>query len=148
MGRMTLLCATASRFVKAAEQPAWSVRDACLRLAIGLTTLACLAVLAGCHNPAADRRIAQRQHNVRHSSQWLVDRENDSPRRLRRTCDQIGNEAAADERQLSRNLRDLHRYMQFDLNRWQDRQSDYGSEFERILRGKPENIEPALLMFF
>ena len=147
MERMILLCATASRFVQAAKQPAWSVRGACLRLAAGLTTLACLAIVAGCHNPAADERIAQRQHNIRESGQWLVDRENDSPRRLKRTCNQIGDEAAADEQQLSRNLRDLHGYMRFDLLRWQNRQSDYRSELERILHGKPENIEPALLMF-
>jgi len=106
-----------------------------------------LAVLYGCQNPRAETRLAQR----RQSLQWTLDRlsrrEQEAPQRLQRDIAWIRDDIARHNKMFERDLRQLQADFEFDVRRWNQRQETYRQKIWDILRGKPENLPDALLLF-
>jgi hypothetical protein len=115
-----------------------------------MVLLGCTAVFnLGCrHQVMAERRLAERERSMDFAVDAVADREAENPGRLRADFKFIGNEIERDARRTADNMDKIGEYLQRDLERWNERQDDYLREAGRILRGNPENIEPAAIILF
>ena len=123
-----------------ARLPARELAGACLA---GL-----LVVAAGCQaSPQAERRWQQRVGGVGHTLGWYWANEEAAPARLDRTVRMGLDRIEHDDRALRRNLGEAEKMLRFDIERFERRQPEYWQEILRMLRGKPENIEPTAVNF-
>jgi len=143
-----LLWALAQRFRNAARSPAWSMRTWCGGIRVALTALAGLAALAGCRNPQAERRLAEREASLRWTAHAWADREQPAPQRLRADAEFMRNNIDRDARLLDRDVRAFRAYLEYDLRRFQERQPEYRRKIDEILRGQPEHIERTAIIMF
>ena len=134
-----LYSASARSCWSTARQPAWSYR--------ALLALAGLVALVGCHNPAAQRRMAARQRSLQTTADVLTHRERIGVQRLQRAADFIREDVNRDKREFRRDLRALKAHLEVDLRRWQERQGSYREKLGEIFGGRPENIEPTVILF-
>lgn len=115
---------------------------------IGLA-LAGLGPVAGCNNPLAAERMAARERSFKQTADSLVCRERQSPELLKGDLAYLKEDEHAHEQMFARDLRDIQRRFDDDVQRWQCRQSDYLNKFEELLRGKPEDLERnAIILFY
>ena len=113
--------------------------------------LAGLVMLIGCHNPAAERRIAMRERQIRATAEMLAQHERlpEAQQRLQRTADLIRRDFERDGEEFRRDMRALRAWFEYDCNRWSEQQESYRRRLEQIFGGKPEDIEPtAIIMLF
>lgn len=113
-------------------------------LGIGLA----IGVTACRHEPLAQRRLAMRWDNIRTTTERIADREAESPQRLTRAAEFIGDNLRRHATAFERDLHGVAAYLERDLRRWQESQSTYWRETGRILRGKPETIERTAIILF
>jgi hypothetical protein len=114
---------------------------------IGLA-LAGLGLAAGCDNPLACERLAQRERSFKWTADALAYRERQAPERLKRDLDFIKEDEQTHKEMFARDLCQIQARFDYDVQRWQDRQCDYLKYFEEMLRGKPEDLEQTAIILF
>ena len=108
---------------------------------------ALLALLHGCQNPRAESRLAQRRESLQWTLDRLSGREQEAPQRLQRDLAWIRDDIARHNQMFERDLRQLQADFEFDVRRWNQQQEAYRQKIWDILRGKPQQIPDALLLF-
>ncbi len=112
----------------------------------------CLAAVwagTGCQSQRlAQSRLDRRAGNLRWTADRLADREQRNADWIHRDLQYIRDRLQLDAVRTERNFVELDRWIQRDVDRWIDRQPVYRREIERILRGKPERIEPTAVWLF
>jgi hypothetical protein len=98
--------------------------------------LAGLGLAAGCDNPLACQRIAQRQCSLK----WTA--------RLKRDFEFIKQDEQTHREMFARDLCQIQARFDYDVQRWQERQCDYLRYFEEMLRGEPESLESTAIILF
>jgi hypothetical protein len=117
---------------------------------IGASLVIGLAIgISGCrHEPLAQRRLATRWDNIRTTTERITDREAESPQRLARAAEFIGNDLRHHATAFEHDLHGVAAYLERDLRRWQESQPTYWRATGRILRGKPETTERTAIILF
>ncbi|MFO0837556.1 MAG: hypothetical protein U1D55_03450 [Phycisphaerae bacterium] len=117
-------------------------------LAAGVGALVLL--IAGCSATTSygEQRIGKRVDNLVEAGDMLAAHERDSVSNLEYDARFIDSQlrGAADE--LGDNLSEADRLFRRDAKRWIDNQPYYRREFERIMRGHPEQIEKNAIDLF
>jgi hypothetical protein len=97
----------------------------------------------------ARERQQARANSLGWTAEKLAHREQIAGERLQRDADYIGWWVQRDVERTKLIPGAVQQYVEFDIRRWQERQSDYLSYTGRTLRGKPEQTEPtAIIMFY
>jgi len=121
-------------------------------LPTGLAVLATVALLGPCgcrHADPAQQRLALRGERIGRTVEIVATSERSRPQRLRGTLDAVHNSVRQDAEASRANVDEINSYWQRRWHRWIERQSVYGDEIGRILRGSPGDIEgSAIIMFF
>jgi hypothetical protein len=119
-----------------------------VRLALGVGTIA-LALAPSCNDPQARRITGQREATIH---KWLGEfarGEREGADKVNADMREIGNLWQEDVRKTDRNGREVNKWVDDDLRRWNVRKHAYPVEIEREIRGKPESVKPtAIDMFF
>jgi hypothetical protein len=110
--------------------------------------LAGLGLAAGCDNPLACQRIAQRQCSLKWTADALAYRECVAPERLKRDFEFIKQDEQTHREMFARDLCQIQARFDYDVQRWQERQCDYLRYFEEMLRGEPESLESTAIILF
>lgn len=114
-----------------------------------LAALAALAATACQHRDYAERRLALRERHLQQTQRIWERQERTAPVRLGRTLAAAERELRDDDRSTRENVRELAEWVDQDVRRWTRKQPVYRAEIERILRGRPQNIERnAIWMFY
>lgn len=126
-----------------------SGKAAFARVVCWLCMPAMLAAVVGCQpERLAQSRMERRGANLRWAAGKLADREQKSVVWLDRDWRYIQDRLELDAARTDRDLAELDSMIRRDIDRWNARQPVYLREAERILRGKPENIEPTAIWLF
>ena len=140
--------AVPARFVVVRGRPRRAAFAGPVRSLVGLTMLAGLLVLLGCHNPAAERRIARHERSLRWTGRTLAAREQSAGPRLQRAAEYIGQSIRHDCEESRQGMRQLKACLKSELQRWQRCQRACGEKLPEIFGGKPEHIEPTAILLF
>lgn len=112
-----------------------------------LVLAALLALLSGCQDPRAQRRLAERRESLAWTLDRLSWRERQAPQRLQRDFAWVGDDFERHNQMFERDLRGVGAQLEFDIRRWNEQQEAYRRAIWDLLRGKPENFGDALLLF-
>ena len=129
-------------------RPAAARRRVVHYLVVGVTVLAGLPALTACQHPAAQRRLTTRARSFQLTAQTFAHRERTADQRLQRLAELVRRNVKRDGVELERDLRALRAYLEDDLRRWQERQSEYHHKLGEIFGGEPENLEHTIIIMF
>jgi hypothetical protein len=109
-----------------------------------------LVVLLGCQHPAAEQELKYRRDNLDWTTRTLAERERVpvASQRLHYTDQVIRESIQQDVLNTGRDARALKAYLDFDVQRFRDRQREYRDTINEGLWGKPEEIEPSAIFMF
>ncbi len=132
------------RFVR--PSPGWRGRPAAIVLAAILT--ASLAMSSGCaHRSLVRDRVRHRIESLRRTAALLVQREQSSPGRLKRTATWLAGQVSAGERWQRMRIR-LERSWHAELRRGERIGRTGVPWLRRQLAGRAERIEPVAIRLF
>jgi hypothetical protein len=109
-----------------------------------LMLLPALATVVGCADPAHQQQLALRRDNMERTLNLFAEAEARRPGNLARTADVARRQNEEDVQKLHRDLDALGRGIDYEFQRFHDRQPLYQRRIGEELRGKPETIEQTL----
>jgi hypothetical protein len=146
--RKSNLLGPKSRLTAAAVRPARTALRAAVRWAAAPVALVGLAGLLGCQDPLVRERLSDRQRTLRWTCDTLAYRETHAGERLHRTDEYVRDNWQRDVANTRRDASAVRAYIEFDVQRFEERQSLYRDEALEILYGKPQNLRPMVILMF
>jgi hypothetical protein len=108
-----------------------------------------LAATSGCErSPAADRRLRMRTDRMQYTVNTWAKSEQGRPAHLQRSLDFVPYVVQRDATRLKAAGEWFIDWQGREIKRFQDRGPVYLDKTGRVLWGKPEGVEPSVIMFF
>lgn len=124
--------------------------DGSTRAVGGAAALLIGVAVSGCaHRDLADWRVRQRTDGMGDTVAVWAQAERPRPARLSRAGEYLARNTALHAERFERDLEYTGRWYERDVQRFRERQPDYGYKLDQILRGRLERIEPhAIILFY
>jgi hypothetical protein len=122
----------------------------CLRLLpTSAAVVGALAGAAGCrHADLAEQGLALRGARMARTAKLVVQQEQSRPRRLAYALNEVHRGLQRDAEMSRANIDEIKLYWQSEWQQWRECEPVYRDRVNRVLRGKPERIEPNAIILF
>ncbi len=98
------------------------------------------SLLAGCGDPAHQKRLAHRADGIRYATQTLQHLEKKRPGDLALTTEVIRDRHELDKQHLRDDLEGVDQRVHDEFKNWNEKQPAFRREADRLIRGNPESI--------